>query len=528
VSFGPIFKKMKNFPSSKKISINRYIYFVATILALTLGGAAAISTYKIFDATEKLKFVIDHDVRLARAAERWSLLVQQNVARAFVRANVELVGYKASFESDFQKTSKIIGDTQQEVAALITDRNIREAFDTAVEVRKKVVAITDNIAKVKSNGTAEEIHNYIQQQYEPQVRSYLGTLATLARVASDHADLKIAELERSNRKIVAGISVVILIAMLTAALATVMLKNLIAKPLKNAIDNARAISRGDLTVIIGEETTSEFSALSDALIAMQSSIKDIVSEIQRTTNQVNHTSGEIVDGNVNLSSRTEKQAISIEETVSTMAHLTDTVKRNADSVQEVNQLAFQASGIASAGGKAVSEVVSTMNAINESSLRIVDIISVIDGIAFQTNILALNAAVEAARAGEQGRGFAVVASEVRSLAQRSASAAKEIKNLIDDSVATVSCGSKLVEHAGVTMSQVVSSVQRVADILGEVGSAIREQSAGILEIGQAINVIDDGIQKNAALVEHSAASASSLRDQASTLSGLVHRFVCVT
>jgi methyl-accepting chemotaxis protein len=96
-----------------------------------------------------------------------------------------------------------------------------------------------------------------------------------------------------------------------------------------------------------------------------------------------------------------------------MEQMTATVRNNADTARQANQLATSASQAAEKGGQVVSQVVSTMNDITTSSRKIGDIIGVIDGIAFQTNILALNAAVEAARAGEQGRGFAVVAGEVR-------------------------------------------------------------------------------------------------------------------
>jgi methyl-accepting chemotaxis protein len=149
---------------------------------------------------------------------------------------------------------------------------------------------------------------------------------------------------------------------------------------------------------------------------------------------------------------------------------------------------------------------------------------VIDGIAFQTNILALNAAVEAARAGEQGRGFAVVAAEVRSLAQRSAEAAKEIKGLIGTSVDKVDAGSRLVAEAGQTMSEIVGSVQRVTDIIGEITAASGEQRDGIAQVNTAVNQLDQMTQQNAALVEESAAAASSLRDQAMRLVQVVQVF----
>jgi len=235
-------------------------------------------------------------------------------------------------------------------------------------------------------------------------------------------------------------------------------------------------------------------------------------------------SEEIAAGNNDLSQRTEQSAASLEETASSMQQLTATVKQSADSARQANQLAASAAQVAQRGGQVVGQVVSTMDDINASSRKISDIISVIDGIAFQTNILALNAAVEAARAGEQGRGFAVVASEVRSLAGRSADAAKEIKLLINTSVEKVEGGSALVAQAGETMTEIVSSVQRVTDIMGEITAAASEQSDGIAQVNSAIGHLDQMTQQNAALVEESAAAASSMKDQVQRLAQVVATF----
>jgi methyl-accepting chemotaxis protein len=289
---------------------------------------------------------------------------------------------------------------------------------------------------------------------------------------------------------------------------------------------ATSIAEGDLSIAIDTKSSDRGSLLAE-MKQMRNSLVDIVSQVRRGTQTITTASREIAAGNVDLSSRTELQASSLEKTASAMEELTSTVKQNADNAREANQLAATASDVARKGGEVVSQVVGTMGEINSSASKIADIIGVIDGIAFQTNILALNAAVEAARAGEQGRGFAVVASEVRNLAQRSAAAAKEIKTLIGDSVEKIGRGSKLVGQAGVTMEEVVDSVKRVTDIMSEIANASAEQSAGIEQVNLSIIEMDGMTQQNAALVEEAAAAFQSLQDQASELQRVVSIFKLV-
>jgi methyl-accepting chemotaxis protein len=228
-------------------------------------------------------------------------------------------------------------------------------------------------------------------------------------------------------------------------------------------------------------------------------------------------SGEIAQGNTDLSQRTEEQAASLAETASSMEQLTATAQQNAENARQASGVAHGASEVAIRGSGLVSDVVETMRELATGSKRMTDIIAVIQGIAFQTNILALNAAVEAARAGEQGRGFAVVAGEVRSLAQRSALSAKEIKELIETSTARVDSGAPLAERAGRTMHEVTHAVQRVTDIMGEIFAASREQSTGIEQVSRAVSQMDEVTQQNAALVEQAAAAAASMTDEAREL-----------
>jgi methyl-accepting chemotaxis protein len=298
----------------------------------------------------------------------------------------------------------------------------------------------------------------------------------------------------------------------------------IVQPLRHAVGSAGRIAEGDLREVINADGHDEAAELLQAVGRMQTSLRQVVSQVRTGVDSVTTASAQIAAGNQDLSSRTEEQASSLQQTASSMEQLTGTVNQASENARQANQLAQSASQAASKGGDVMREVVGTMEQISASSKRIADIIGTIDGIAFQTNILALNAAVEAARAGEQGRGFAVVASEVRSLAQRSAQAAKEIKSLITDSEEKVDAGGRLVVQAGTVMDDIVNQVRRVTDLVGEITSASAEQSQGIGQINDAVTQMDQVTQQNAALVEESAAAAASLSQQAQKLAEVVAVF----
>ena len=302
------------------------------------------------------------------------------------------------------------------------------------------------------------------------------------------------------------------------------LQKSVVVPLRGAIRAARTIAGGDLTSTFETHHGGDMGQLLRALQQMNANLLAIVGDVRTNVDAVNVATREIAAGNMDLSTRTEAQAASLEQTASSMEEFSSSAKLNADHAQRANELVESASAVAVKGGHAVSRVGATMGGISASAKKIADIIGLIDRIAFQTNILALNAAVEAARAGEQGRGFAVVAAEVRSLAQGSAAAAKEIKTLIDDSVARVELGNRLVGDAEHTMTDIVESVRRVAGIMHEIASASREQSSGIDQVNRAIGTMGEVTQQNASLVEQTVAVASSLEEQAMQLSQAVSVF----
>jgi methyl-accepting chemotaxis protein len=283
--------------------------------------------------------------------------------------------------------------------------------------------------------------------------------------------------------------------------------------------------RGNLQARLAVEGKMGFHAnLASGLNELLDNLSSVVSTLKHAVVRVRTTADDIAEGNAELSARTESQASALEETAAALEEMTSTVRQNAQNAAQADEMATTAHTRAEHGRVVVASAITAMHQINGSSRKIAEIISVIDEIAFQTNLLALNAAVEAARAGEQGRGFAVVASEVRNLAGRSAEAAKEIKSLINDSVIQIGEGAKLVDQSGDVLQEIVLAAQNVNKMVAEIATATREQSNGINEINSAVSKLDQMTGQNASLVEHDAASATSLLLQTEELKAAMDKY----
>jgi methyl-accepting chemotaxis protein-1 (serine sensor receptor) len=348
--------------------------------------------------------------------------------------------------------------------------------------------------------------------------------AALERYLARDAQAASARSTALFHALLAACIVSVVLGLTLAGASGLSLRRAIMTPLHDALQQFDAIAAGELTTRVPIRSNDEMGLLLRGLAGMQERLGITVTRVRAGAQSIASSTQQIAAGNLDLSQRTEEQAASLEQTASAMEQLTATVQQNAANAQHASTLARGAAERAARGRSTVGGMVETMRAIHAGSSKMTGIITAIEGIAFQTNILALNAAVEAARAGEEGRGFAVVAGEVRSLAQRSAAAAREIAALIAESTGRVERGAGIVTEAGTTIQEIEAEIGRVVRIVGEIAAASKEQSEGIRQVGLAVTQMDEVTQHNAALVEQSAATASSLAEQARQLSELTAAF----
>jgi len=284
------------------------------------------------------------------------------------------------------------------------------------------------------------------------------------------------------------------------------------------------LADGDMTHRIESAFAGSLDRVRHDFNASVEKLQSALRSVGGNANAIQAGSAEIRSASDDLAKRTEQQAASVEETAAALEEITTSLKDATRRAEDAGQLVERTRAGAEKSGEVVRRAVSAMSGIENSSREISNIIGVIDEIAFQTNLLALNAGVEAARAGEAGKGFAVVAQEVRELAQRSANAAKEIKALITKSGEQVHLGVALVGETGSALSEIVDQVQEIDINVAAIVRSAREQSTGLNEISAAVNSIDQGTQKNAAMVEEQTAASHALASEATALDALIAQF----
>ncbi len=357
--------------------------------------------------------------------------------------------------------------------------------------------------------------------------------------------------EESSRLTVVGSSMAMFV-FVAAAFLIVFYK--VVPPLNKFLSSMRDINSGsgDLTRRLANDSKDEVGEIIEEFNVFVSKLQAIISDVVRSSTQLNNTSEEMLDA----VGRAEKGVLQQQD--ETM-HVAAAMNQMSATVQEIARNAASAAEAAEQADKETSQskqvVVQTKQSINllanevekatqaihqleSDSDNIGTILDVIRDIADQTNLLALNAAIEAARAGEQGRGFAVVADEVRSLASRTQDSTQQIREMIEklqggaaNAVAVMEGGSSQAQlsvqqatQAEESLHVVTKAVATINEMNMQIASAAEEQSAVSAEINRNIHNISQVSEETAQGVQRSTELSGSVTGESSQLLALMKKF----
>lgn len=252
----------------------------------------------------------------------------------------------------------------------------------------------------------------------------------------------------------------ILLSFIVAIVIGFILSTTIKNQIQKALNIAKKIGDGDLTVELNFHSNDEIGMLIQALNKAIHNLRILITKIFDSTNElssnseelsatteeinskmeiVNESTKQISAASEELSSTIQNLSLSSEQISSSASSLSNMANDSDDSSKQIRNRAIEIKDKGTSSMKSSENIYTKKQANILNAIELGKVVSevkimseTIASISEQTNLLALNAAIEAARAGDAGKGFAVVAEEVRKLAEESSEAVIKIQSVIGD------------------------------------------------------------------------------------------------
>lgn len=284
------------------------------------------------------------------------------------------------------------------------------------------------------------------------------------------------------------------------------------------------ISNGNFDISTDVEFKGHFTALSDALTHIITSLSDTLRHINESAESVSLGASQMAESAQTLAEGATDQAASVEELTATIQNITNAVVNTSDKASKSYADAQKFEAEAGRSNEDIQKLTRAMQRINDTSKEIANIIAEIEDIASQTNLLSLNASIEAARAGEAGKGFAVVADQIGKLAADSAAAAVNTRQLIENSIHEIEIGNEITEKTTTAIASVIDGIKMLAQSTREISDLAETQADSMKQLEEGVEQIAEVIQNNSAAAQETSATSEELSAQASTLDELVNQF----
>ncbi|HYE83764.1 MAG TPA: methyl-accepting chemotaxis protein [Clostridia bacterium] len=271
----------------------------------------------------------------------------------------------------------------------------------------------------------------------------------------------------------------------------------------------------------------------------------MIGKMQRTSDQLNYYTDNLVKETESANTAAEQIAISIEEIARGASEQALAAQETSEGINSMAEMAEKIDNETGKGDAIIKNIVTkvedtknvlegllehlklsaedssnsveSMRNLKDKTLRITDFVNIVTDIADKTNLLALNAAIEAARSGEHGRGFSVVAEEVRKLAEQSSREAEQIRNIAFEIQAEANKAAEIITGSQNKARENISRGESSRVYFDEMVNGINELDGSMdsiksLSIRQVSNVrsVLDAAEKMAAVSEETAAGAQEV------------------
>ena len=419
-----------------------------------------------------------------------------------------------------------------------------ESFYHLKELRISIFDLTKNMFDLHSSEKWRTDVYIITSELNPIIARITKNLTRLVKYEHSASDIANKTLVKNMDRESVVLLTIFIAAVIPGVLAAMFSGNQIFRLTNKLKQNFDELRQGKLTTRMDENRSGELGEIAKIFNEFAESLSRNFLKIINCANKLSTNSHELSEISRTTKKNVQRQAIetdmvatAMEEVVATAGEIANSAENAADSANDANLFATQATQIVQDNRDSIiylADKLKNASGITEdleiSSNEIEAILEVINTIAEQTNLLALNAAIEAARAGEQGRGFAVVADEVRTLAGRTQNSTFEVKKSIENiqlgTKSTVDAmveadnnaqsGVEHAENVSTALNDIITIITRINNLNNEIAQATRQQTKGAEEMNinlANISNVSKATQEGAEISYHKSMEVAGVAEE---------------
>jgi methyl-accepting chemotaxis protein len=487
------------------------------VLIIALGGIALMQASSLNASEKFVETNVVPSISLLGQIDREFVSIRGSNAR--LRNPIEPADRKVQSLEEVRKSRAHLQELLSQLQALIVTPMGKQNFAELTQTYGSYQQVQDQYLALITAGNLEAAVKFSSETMKQSADAVESDIKTMIELNNNKAKKAGEDATHTYNQAKLTVGGFILVSTLMAIVLALMYTRSITRPLGQSLAIAERIAENDLSEIIDVQGHDEVARLMQALKAMQQGLRNTLTLISDSSNQLASTTEQMHAVTEDANKGIQRQNNEVEMAATAVTEMSAAVEEVARNASAASEAANRSNSAALAGRARVDETVAAIslmvaNVENASqevqglavmATDISKVLDVIRAIAEQTNLLALNAAIEAARAGEAGRGFAVVADEVRALAHRTQQSTSEIEQMI----------SSIQKGTGAAVSAMTSTnaqAQKTLDTAQGAGSALVDITESIDNITERNVLIATASEEQAQVAREVDRNLVSIRD----------------
>lgn len=270
-----------------------------------------------------------------------------------------------------------------------------------------------------------------------------------------------------------------------------------------------------------ERKKVEKQVIEELMLNMSDSIEGMMEKarvMELTAGKLNELAG----GAQEQSSRV---MLSASETSVNTTRVSESILKMQESIKDIfRQITWQSELVGNVTGS-IGQSQVKIQELNEAGTQIHSIVKLVQKIANQTKLLSINANIEAARAGKFGLGFGVVASEVKNLSHETEEATRDISTKIN---AIQSTSLEIVDEMK-KIEELIVNLGEISEKITTAAKEQQTSAGAMTRIAKATSgqtdTVSNGINNVADAAEHTSRLSDEVHACSREVSGLLARLL---